>query len=217
MLSGVAKIQSRTDLYTRLSLLVPEVGLSLGDAHKLFLDGIDDVRINKVIDEGSSETVLQCIRRFASIEGNCFDSGLKGLGRVSSRSIPRLGGVLNSEADRGAGNSEMIVAAVERTAHAGYLAAGTLIKAGGRDIGVTDVEQLWNNWIPLAYSISEQLSAVVFNNCAIDDFWAACLEKFSFPKALKKLTSGRPNEVGTSIGCLATTGLGLFLAERPSR
>jgi hypothetical protein len=215
MFSGIAKIQSRTDLYSRISLLIPDVGLSLGDAHKAFLDKLDDARVNRVIEEGSSETITQIIRRFSSIEGNCYDSNLKGLGRVSPHSFPRLGGVLNPEVERGTGNSEMIVAAVERTVHAGYLTAAALVAGEDRKVRVTDVHQLWDRWLPLAYSISDRMADVVFNTCAIDDFWMACLDKFTFPKALKKLKSGRPSEIGASIGGLATTGLGLFLAERP--
>lgn len=217
MISGIDKIQSRTDLYARITLLVPEIGLQLVEEHKAYLDEIDDSIIEKAIVDGSSPSLIECIRRFASIEGNCFDPNLKGLGRVSSHGFPRLGGVLNAEATKGGSHPEMIIAAVERTVHAGYLAAAALTKAGERAVEITDVEQLWNDWIPLAYPLNDQGSDLVFNNCALDDFWMACLEKFSFPKALKKLKSGRATDIGASIGGLATTGIGLFLAERPSK
>ena len=217
MVSGIDRIQSRADLYVRITLLLPELGLKLGDEHKAHLDEIDDSIVNKAIEEGSSESVIECVRRFSSIEGNCHDSNLKGLGRVSSHGFPRLGGVLNSEVKKSGSNPEMIIAAVERTVHAGYLAAATLTKAGERAVEVADVDQLWNEWIPLAYPLNNQGSDLVFNNCALDDFWTACLDTFSFPKALKKLKSGRATDIGASIGGLATTGVGLFLAERPSK
>lgn len=215
MLSGIDRIQSREDLYARITLLIPELGLRLGDEHRAFLDEIDDSVVNKAIKDGSSESVIECVRRFSSIEGNCYDSNLKGLGRVSSHGFPRLGGVLNAELRKGSSSPELIIAAVERTVHAGYLAAAALTKAGERTVEVADVDQLWNEWIPLAYPLNNQGSDLVFNNCALDDFWTACLERFSFPKALKKLKSGRATDIGASIGGLATTGIGLFLAERP--
>ena len=215
MISGIDRVQSRADLYGRITLLIPELGLKLGDEHRASLDEIDDSIVNKAIEDGSSESVIECIRRFSSIEGNCYDGNLKGLGRVSSHGFPRLGGVLNAEVRKGSSSPEFIIAAVERTVHAGYLAAAALTRAGERAVEVTDVDQLWNEWIPLAYPLNNQGSDLVFNNCALDDFWTACLERFSFPKALKKLKSGRATDIGASIGGLATTGIGLFLAERP--
>jgi hypothetical protein len=215
MLSGVDRITSRSDLFARLTLLSTEVGLYIEHEDQKFFNEIDDSVVDRAIADGSSDHLLECIRRFASIEGNCFDSNLKGLGRISSQGFPRLGGVLNSEMKKNRAIPEAIVAAVERTIHAGYLAAATLTKAGESAVVVTDIDQLWNDWIPLAYPMNDHGSNLVFSNCALDDFWSSCLEQFGFTKALKKMKSGRVSDIAASIGGLATTGVGLFSAERP--
>lgn len=216
MFAGVDVIRDRQDFYERLTLEVSSIGMSLPVNHRQFLDQIDEDKVNRGIRDGSSPWVLECIRRFTSIEANCSDKNHKGLGRVSEYGFPRLGGVLYKEAKKSECDLAMIASATERMIHSGYLVCVSLSNFGKRVVAVKDIDDLWTEWIPLAYSIADDATNVVYNNCAIDDFWINVLDKSGFQENLKKLKTGKNTEIGRSIGGLATTGVGLFLAERPN-
>lgn len=213
MFTGAAEILSSEDFLIRMTLLNPQLGLPVDDQAKDSLAQVQPSRVNYAVSRGSSKEVLECVRRFASIEGNCHDPNRKGLGRVSADGFPRLGGVLYSEAQERPTAIDVITCAVERTVHAGYLAAALLSNETRKSPDPIDVESLWNRWVPISYSAGPNEADLVFNTCAIEDFWLAVLADIGFEASLAKLESGQPSDLSMSLGGLATTGPGLFLAE----
>jgi len=216
VLSGAEKIINRADMYARMSLSVTELGIQIPDAAIEKFDHIDDSALARIIKDASSPWILSCIRRFAVIEGDCTNSNGKGLGRVSSESIPRLGAILNREFIEGGCDSTFLQAAIERSIHAGYITVIALTGAGNMPILRADPDQLWEDWVPKSYSVPEDGSDLVYNNCNIDTFWSAVLKECGFKKAYKNLMKGEReySEVANSIGNLCCTGVGLFAAER---
>lgn len=216
MLTGAAEILDRSDMYSRMSLSAPELGLGFPDGALYKFDQIDDLRLAQVIRDASSPWILSSIRKFANFEGDCSNPNRKGLGRVSSESIPRLGALLHDEASQGNCDLELLSAAVERSIHAGYISVIALTGAGKMPILRKDSEQLWEDWIPKAYSVPQDGSDLVFSNCGIDQFWSEVLKKGGFVKSHKNFLSASRgySEVANSIGNLCCTGVGLFSAER---
>ena len=216
MLSGAAEILNRADMYSRMSLSVAELGIQIPQAAVEKFDQIDDSALARIIKDASSPWILSCIRKFAVIEGDCTSSNRKGLGRVSSESIPRLGAILNSEFSEGGCDSTLLQAAIERSIHAGYITVIALTGAGNMPILRADPDQLWEDWAPKSYSVPEDGSDLVYNNCDIDSFWSAVLQECGFKKSHKNLMKGerKYSEVANSIGKLCCTGVGLFAAER---
>ena len=216
MLTGASIILNRADMYSRMSLSAPELGMHLSqDAIKMY-DQIDDFVLARTIKDASSPWILSCISKFALIEGNCKESNRKGLGRVTSESIPRLGAILHKEAQNGGCDTNLLVAAIERSIHAGYIAAIALTGAGRMQILRNDSDQLWENWIPKSYSIPDDGSNLVYDNCNIDTFWLKVLKLGGFDKSFKDLSNSQNHytDVANSIGNLCCTGIGLFNAER---
>ena len=216
MLSGAAEILNRADMYSRMSLSVPELGIQLLQAGYETYDKIDDTALARIIKDASSPWILSCIRKFALIEGDCTRSNRKGLGRVSSESIPRLGAILHKEVSRGECDTLLLQAAIERSIHAGYIAMIALTNVGTKPVLRADPDQLWVDWIPKSYSVPEHISELVFNNCNIDGFWSEILKNGGFKKSHKEFMKGerRYSEIANSIGNLCCTGIGLFGAER---
>jgi hypothetical protein len=216
MLTGAAEILNRADMYSRMALSIPELNLGFPDGALHKFDQIDDLKLAQVIKDASSPLILSSIRKFATIEGDCLNPNRKGLGRVSSESIPRLGALLYEEASQGNCDLQLLSAAVERSIHAGYISVIALTGAGKMPILRKDNEQIWDDWIPKAYSVPQDGSDLVFNNCGIDQFWSEVLKRGGFKKSHKDfLSAGRGySEVANSIGNLCCTGVGLFSAER---
>ena len=130
MLSGAVEILNRADMYSRMTLSVPELGIQIPQAGYEIYDKIDDTALARIMKDASSPWILSCIRKFAVIEGDCTSSNRKGLGRVSSESIPRLGAILNKEFSKGECDTQLLQAAIERSIHAGYVAMISLTNAG---------------------------------------------------------------------------------------
>lgn len=216
MLTGAAEILDRADMYSRMALTIPELDLGLPNGALNKFDQIDDLKLAQVIQDASSPWILSSIRKFATIEGDCSNSNRKGLGRVSSESIPRLGALLHDEARQGDCDLNLLNAAIERSIHAGYIAVLALTGAGKMPILRKDNEQLWEDWIPKAYSVPQDGSELVFSNCGIQDFWIQVLKTGGFVKSYQNFLSGgsQYSEVANSIGNLCCTGVGLFSAER---
>lgn len=216
MLSGAAEILNRADMYSRMTLSIPELEIQIPQAGYEIYDKIDDIALARVMKDASSPWILSCIRKFAVIEGNCASSNRKGLGRFSSESIPRLGAILHKEFIRGECDTQLLQAAIERSIHAGYIAMIALTNAGAKPVLRPDPDQLWDDWIPKSYSVPEHISDLVFNHCNIDGFWSAILKKGGFKKSHEELLKGetRYSEIANSIGNLCCTGIGLFGAER---
>jgi hypothetical protein len=216
MLTGAAEILNRADMYSRMALSIPELNLGFPDGALHKFDQIDDLKLAQVIKDASSPLILSSIRKFATIEGDYLNPNRKGLGRVSSESIPRLGALLYEEASQGNCDLQLLSAAVERSIHAGYISVIALTGAGKMPILRKDNEQIWDDWIPKAYSVPQDGSDLVFNNCGIDQFWSEVLKRGGFKKSHKDfLSAGRGySEVANSIGNLCCTGVGLFSAER---
>ena len=216
MLSGVSEVLDRADMYSRMSLSVAELGIQVPQAAVEKFDHIDDSALARIIKDASSPWILSCIRKFAVIEGDCTRSNRKGLGRVSSESIPRLGALLHEEVSKGDCDTKLLQAAIERSIHAGYITVIALTGAGKMPILRADPDQLWEDWIPKSYSIPEDGSDLIYNNCGIDSFWSAILKQGGFKKSHNDLLKGEKeySDVGNSIGNLCCTGVGLFAAER---
>ena len=68
MLSGAAEILNRADMYSRMSLSVPELGIQLLQAGYETYDKIDDTALARIIKDASSPWILSCIRKFAVTE-----------------------------------------------------------------------------------------------------------------------------------------------------
>jgi hypothetical protein len=216
MLSGASEVLNRADMYARMTLSVPELGIQIPQAGYEIYDKIDDTALARIMKDATSPWILSCIHKFAVIEGDCTSSNRKGLGRVSSESIPRLGAILHKEVSKGGCDTQLLQAAIERSIHAGYLAMIALTNAGTKPVLRADPDQLWDDWIPKSYSVPEHISELVFNHCNIDGFWSAILENGGFKKSHKELLKGekRYSEIANSIGNLCCTGIGLFGAER---
>jgi hypothetical protein len=216
MLTGAAEILDRADMYSRMSLFAPELGLGFPDGALSKFDQIDDLRLVQILRDASSPWILSSIRKFATIEGDCTSANRKGLGRVSSESIPRLGALLHKEVSRGNCDLNLLSAAIERSIHAGYISVIALTGAGKMPILRKDADQLWDDWIPKSYSVPQDGRDVVFDNCGIDNFWSEVLKRGGFEQSLKDLLKGERqySEVANSIGNLCCTGVGLFSAER---
>lgn len=216
MLSGAAEVLNRADMYSRMSLSATELGIQIPQAAVEKFDHIDDSALARIIKDASSPWILSCIRKFAFIEGNCTSSNRKGLGRVSSESIPRLGAILHQEFSQGGCDAVLIQAAIERSIHAGYITVIALTNAGKMPILRADPDQLWENWIPKSYSIPEDGSDLIYNNCGIDSFWSAVLKQGGFKKSHNDLLNGETqySDVAGALGNLCCTGIGLFAAER---
>jgi hypothetical protein len=216
VLTGAAEILDRADMYSRMALSCPELELGLPDGALQKFDQIDDSKLAQVIKDANSPWILSSIRKFAAIEGDCSNPNRKGLGRVSSESIPRLGALLHDEASQGDCDLNLLNAAVERSIHAGYITVLALTGAGKMPILRKESEQLWEDWIPKAYSVPQDGSDLVFNNCGIQDFWIQVLKTGGFVKSYQNFLSGglQYSEVANSIGNLCCTGVGLFSAER---
>ena len=161
-----------------------------------------------------SPIALDLIRRFAAIEGDIQNPGLKGLGRVSRMAFPRLGGALHKEAAKARVDGRDVVNAVERTVQGSYLAM--LIASDSildRSL-ITDTEQVWERWIPMAYAVPGEIVRRVSDVCAFVEFWRRALLQWGMKKAAKQLTRRRRSAVNSSLGGLMGVGAALAIAER---
>ena len=198
----------------RCSLMLPEYGLEPLDQFHEPLTDEESLGFRRGIDEGISPAALTCIKRFAHIEGNTEDANLKGLGRVTSASFPRLGGVLYGECRSKPHLRDAVVRAIIQTMEAGYLTMLCMTNFGTKMPKITDQDALWERWIPVAYNTFESVDDFIFDSVAIESFWKAVFSKLSLPNATANMSSTSKNLVVDSIGGLATTGSSLFLAER---
>lgn len=164
--------------------------------------------------EANSDVAFGCIRRFARVEGDVSSSNPKGLGRVSSASFPRLGGLLAQEVAKRGAPADAIEGAVEQTLQAGYLAVIGFTKAGERGRIFTDAEALWNEWIPKAYvSVAGSVMDAIFDVAAFGEYWNRLLQHYGLAKAAKAMSKVN-SDVGRSIGGLCAVGASLAFVER---
>jgi len=132
---------------------------------------------------------------------------------VTSKSFPRLGGVLHDEVRKAGVEHADVIHAVERTVQASYLAM-LISSASILDRRQLDNEsEVWERWIPNAYVVPEQLFASIAEVCAFDEFWKRTLEGWGLTKAAKQLKKVR-TAVNSSVGGLAGVGAALAIAER---
>lgn len=195
-------------------LMIPKFGMELPNDFLIDLTKEEKEGLRRGLQVGITPQASECIRRFSYIESNTEDANLKGLGRVTSASFPRLGGVLFGEVRNQAGISDQIAEAVQLTMNAGYLAMLCFTSLGTKPALVTNADELWERWIPRSYSSSDQVNDLIFDSVAITDFWHLALSRIGFTQSAALMKSESKNLVVDSIGGLATTGATLFLAER---
>jgi hypothetical protein len=215
--TGAIPITSEEELYMRASLLFDE--LDMGGEHlRQFKEAIQQDATSARLAEWLSAAIrttvaIPLIRRFSVIEGNTADPGERGLGRVSPDAFPRLGGVLHKEAGTAGVPSSQIVAAVERTCQASYLAALFVVQGLASEPRLDGEAEIWDRWIPAAYVMPGTTMAAVDGVCAFMEFWKRTLDRLGMQEASKELT-GLSSRVGMSVVGLSGVGAALAFAER---
>lgn len=198
----------------RCSLMLPEYGLDSLEEFFQEQTAEELEGFQRGIENGISPAALTCMKRFSYIEGNIEDANLKGLGRVTSASFPRLGGVLFGECRSKLHLGDAVVRAIHQTMEAGYLTMLCMTNFGSKAPKILDQDVLWEKWIPVAYSSFEGVTDFIFDSVAIESFWKAVFSKLGLSGAEANMNNSTKNPVVDSIGGLATTGATLFLAER---
>lgn len=214
--TGAIGVQDERALVERASLLAPELGMDspyLDQFQVALSEDLGAERTGHWLSAAASPLALTLIKRFSAGEGDSSDNGLKGLGRMSSKSFPRLGGVLHQEVQKAGVERADIVHAVERTIQASYLAMLISSESILDRRRLTDENDVWERWIPNAYVVPEQLFARIGEVCAFVEFWKQVLEGWGLKKAAKQLKRPR-TAVNSSVGGLAGVGAALAIAER---
>lgn len=198
----------------RCSLMLPEYGLE--SPEEFFQEQTPEELegFQRGIENGITSAALTCMQRFSYIEGNIEDANLKGLGRVTSASFPRLGGVLFGECRSKLHLRDAVVRAIHQTMEAGYLTMLCMTNFGSKSAKIVDQDALWEKWIPMSYNSFEGITDFIFDSVAIESFWKAVFSKLGLSGAEANMSNSTQNPVVDSIGGLATTGATLFLAER---
>jgi hypothetical protein len=213
--TGAIAVANEQELVGRASLLSSELGMAephlaqfqSGIAEDLGPDGMA-----AWLSAAQSRVGLELIRRFAEIEGDIRNPGLKGLGRVSQAAFPRMGGALNKQAAKAGVDPRDVVNAVERSVQASYLAM-LIASASILDRALTtEAEQVWQRWIPQAYAVPDEIVSRVSDFCAFVEFWRRAFLEWGMKKAAKELSKRSP--VSSSLGGLMGVGAALAIAER---
>ncbi len=216
--SGADLATSDRDFVQRAGLLVDELDMG-GQLVDEMLAGVRREVGNEHLEEArsaaNSDVAIELIHRFAVIEGNIDSTDRNGIGRVSSVSFPRFGGVLAREARRHKVDEADIVRAMERTIHASYLATLLAVPSVARTPRIKDTEAVWKRFIPGAYVVPEAFINEVFRIPAFEAFWERALERWGMPKADKQL-SKVGSDFGVSLGGLCGVGIALACSERES-
>jgi hypothetical protein len=166
-----------------------------------------------------SDTVAAdaCIDRFAAAEADVAADELIGLGRVSGVRFPRLGGVLFGRVEPGSDEAQLLASAVERTIRAGYRTALAMTQVVDVPAVHTEVEDLWDAFVPHSYRVPRPVAATTWEVCRFDDFWIGVLEELGLEGDAARFANGHVSPLSRSIRGLSTVGTMLALAERGGR
>ena len=159
----------------------------------------------------------ECIARFAAAEADVTTDALIGLGRVSGVRFPRLGGVLFGRVEPGSYEAKLLASAVERTIRAGYQTALTMTSVAKVPVVHTEVEDLWEAFVPHSYRVPRRVAATTWEICRFDDFWIGVLEELGLEGDAARFANGHVSALSRSIRGLSTVGMMLALAERGGR
>ena len=211
-LTGAADPTSLDDLLERMTLRPSSLRLGTGTSN--FRSRLDEVfgpeRLPTIFDRCPSPGAQAVIAKFACIEADITNPGLKGVGRMIPAAFPRLGGILYGDARQEA--AAVLRAAVERTLHAGYLLALTLDLNLERPISITNPDTLWERLVPLAFESSSDLHDYVYALADVWDFWERILVGLGMAKRARGLK--RPSKIMSNISGLAIPGTMLAYIER---
>lgn len=216
--SGASNVTGLDDLLVRASLLWKDVGL--GDRQARFRSNLDsemdEEKYGAWLAGSSTNSAIACMRRFAVVEANVQNKDLKGVGRISSSSFPRMGGVISKSAHKAGVSSSEIQSLVERTVQSGYLCLLLihLLHVGNvPEVVVTDEEKLWKLWIPMSYQAPTGWMDEVSHVAAFVSFWSGGLKQLGMNKVSSEVTNQR-SDVCRSLSGLVGVGVTLALAER---
>lgn len=217
MTGGAALVVDEEDLLERASLLMRHLDMGqelLQFSNQLRIDFSPSER-SRWLANCNSSNALACIQRFAAIEGDTRIPGSKGLGRMSAKTWPRLGGTLAPEVARRGVSPEVLIKGVEQTVQASYLVALGFTNILDHSVAVRSEDELWTKWIPCAYlQPPDVLGEALFGAAAFQEYWRRLFENYGLRKAAR--SCGRSlSSVGRSIIGLALTGGWLALVERP--
>lgn len=215
---GAQKITNREDLYRRASLLFDDLGMG-GPQFTMFRDWIETEFSGTAIDNWemgakSSAHAIPLIKRFAAVEGDTRHSGTKGQGRVSGIAFPRMGGVLCKAGSKAHVPYESVIEAVELTVHAGYLAGLLVFEGYDRRPVRSNIEEVWNEWIPEAYQAPDAAIEAIWNISAFQEFWQRFLERSGMSKPARQLAKQKMSPLTSSFSGLVGVGLVLAVVER---
>lgn len=214
--TGAIKIKNQRALVERASLLAPELELDIPHLDQFEATLTEDLSTKEMrawLNAAQSPVALRLMKRFSEGEGDASDHGLKGLGRMTSKSFPRLGGVLHDEVRKSGVEPADVVNAVERTVQASFLAMLVQYPDILDRKRLDDESDIWEQWIPDAYVVPEQLLERIWEICAVGAFWTRTFECWGLKKATKQFKKFG-TAVNSSIGGLAGVGIALAIAER---
>jgi hypothetical protein len=209
---SVAELEERAFLRSGDALAQFRATLREGDED----DAISDEEFSAWLAGANSRPAFRCVRRFAAVEGDTESRDLKGLGRISVKGFPRIGGVLHKSVSKERVATVAIKALVERTVQASYLTSLLilLLDTGSLPNAVQDdVDALWDEWIPHSYDTPAAHMDQVFNVVAFTSFWTSGLDALGLARLTKDLQKPK-SDLNRSLGGLAGVGSSLALVER---
>lgn len=217
IIPDVSAPTSRTDLFTRASLLFPQFGFA--GALLQFKTAIEsessEAELNTWQEDAvSSPVAISLIRRFSTVEGDTWQAGLKGQGRLAAP--PRIGRLIcRAEKSR---NLTLFSGpnAVALCVHASYL---SMLHLAPRDVAVKDIdpETVWEKWIRHAYDLAhagdmETLQTIGSYSAPLE-LWDRILSEYGLKRAQKALQR-KNSELAYSLLCLTSVGAQLAVAEQ---
>lgn len=161
----------------------------------------------------NSEQALNIIRRFSAHEGDVGNKELLGLGRMSSSSFPRIGGVWAKEARKRSVDRRAVAGLIEEVLHASYLTTLLLIAKARVSPPVIDGERLWNGFVPLALRCDEALFSSLGDAVAFEVYVVGYLQVCGLKDAASAVERHKQPEIRALSG-LFGVGAQLALVER---
>ena len=211
-LTGAADPTNLDDLLERMTLRPPS--LRFGTGTDQFRTRFDEVfgpeHLPTIFDRCPSPGAQAVIAKFARIEADITNPGLKGVGRMIPAAFPRLGGILYSDAPPEA--ASVLRVADERTLHAGYLMALSIDLNLERPISIVNPDALWERLVPLAFRSSTDLHDYVYAGADVWNFWERIFVGLGMSKQARALK--RPSRIMSNLSGLAMPGTMLAYAER---
>ena len=215
---GAQPISGREDLYRRTALLFDDLGMG-GDFYQQFKQGIESQMPESEIHAWELETTrsshtIPLIKRFSAVEGDTNNTGIKGQGRVST-AYPRMGGALSTAASKARVPSSRVIAAVELTVHAGYLASLLVLESIPTKPFRTNTEIVWEKWILEAYTVPSSGVEMIWEVVAFEEFWQRFLTQTGMKKPAQEFQKQkRSSPFVNSFSGLIGVGLALAAVER---